>query len=191
MKQQLQERLNKIPEKILGEDFLKARGLGGDLNFWIFDYDPAEELQIREYLSFFMDLVARKHPHLKVVNINLLQVLRDYLDERKFTDKAAQLQIKSGDEALMKALSGPLHMDKFAPYMMQHANAAAQDILIISGIGSVWPVMRAHALLNQMHAVMGDKPLVLFYPGVYSGQTLTLFNKVPSNAYYRAFRLVP
>ncbi len=191
MKQQLQERLNKIPEKILGEDFLKARGLGGDLNFWIFDYDPAEELQVREYLSFFMDFIGRKHTNLKVAHINLLQVLRDYLDERKFTDKAAQLQIKSGDEALLKALSGPLHMDKFAPYMMQHANVTAQEILIISGIGSVWPVMRAHALLNQMHAVMGDKPLVLFYPGVYSGQTLTLFNKVPSNAYYRAFRLVP
>jgi len=75
--------------------------------------------------------------------------------------------------------------------LMEHCQVSEQDMVLISGVGSVWPVMRAHALLNKLHAMMGDKPLILFYPGVYSGQTLTLFNRVPSNPYYRAFQLVP
>jgi hypothetical protein len=191
MNQQLQGRLNQIPDKILTEEFLKSQGLGNEIGFWIFDYAPEDELQVRTYLGFLEGLLARKHSHLKVVHINLLEAMRNYLDQRSFTDKAIQLQKSKGDQALIKALSGPLHMDKFAPFLMEHFNAPEQDIVLMSGVGSVWPVLRAHNLLNKLHALLGHKPLVLFYPGHYSGQSLSLFNRIPSNNYYRAFKLVP
>lgn len=191
MNQQLQDRLNQIPEKILTEEFLKSQGLGNEIGFWIFDYPAEDELHVREYLSFLQGFLDKKHAQLKVININLLQAMHDYLNQRSFTDKAIQMQKTKGDQALLKALSGPLHMDKFAPFLMEHSRAAEHDIVLISGVGSVWPVLRAHNLLNKLHALLGHKPLVLFYPGHYSGQSLALFNKIPSNNYYRAFKLVP
>lgn len=191
MNQALQARLDSIPQKILSDEFLKSQGLGNEIGFWIFDYAPEDELQVREYLSFLMSLLAKKHSHIKVVHINLLSVLKDYLDSRNFTDKAIQMQINKGDDALLKALSGPLHMDKFAPYLLETTHANDHDIVLMSGVGSVWPVLRAHNLLNKLHALLDQKPVVLFYPGEYSGQTLTLFNRIPSNNYYRAFKLVP
>jgi hypothetical protein len=191
MNQQLQDRLNQIPDKILTEEFLKSQGLGNEIGFWIFDYPAEDELHVREYLSFLQGFLDKKHAQLKVININLLQAMRDYLNQRSFTDKAIQMQKSKGDQALLKALSGPLHMDKFAPFLMEHSGAAEHDIVLISGVGSVWPVLRAHNLLNKLHALLGHKPLVLFYPGHYSGQSLALFNKIPSNNYYRAFKLVP
>ena len=191
MNQQLQDRLNQIPDKILTEEFLKSQGLGNEIGFWIFDYPAEDELQVREYFSFLQGFLDKKHAQLKVININLLQTMRDYLNQRSFTDKAIQMQKSKGDQALLKALSGPLHMDKFAPFLMEHSRAAEHDIVLISGVGSVWPVLRAHNLLNKLHALLGHKPLVLFYPGHYSGQSLALFNKIPSNNYYRAFKLVP
>lgn len=191
MNQQLQDRLNQIPEKLLSEAFLESQGLGNELGFWIFDHPPEDELQVREYLVFLVNLLQKKHSHLKVVHINLLQALKDYLDGRNFTEKAIQMQKGKGDKALLKAIAGPLHMDKFAPYLMQQIDIENQDVVLISGVGSVWPVLRAHNLLNKLHALLGHKPLVLFYPGAYSGQSLTLFNKIPSNNYYRAFKLVP
>lgn len=191
MNQQLQDRLNQIPDKILTEEFLKSQGLGNELGFWIFDYAPEDELQVREYLSFLQGFLAKKHRLLKVAHINLLQALREYLDQRSFTEKAIQMQQAKGDLALLKALSGPLHMDKFAPFLMEHSDADQHDVVLISGVGSVWPVLRAHNLLNKLHALLGHKPLVLFYPGHYSGQSLALFDRIPSNNYYRAFKLVP
>lgn len=191
MHQPLQDRLNQIPSKILSEEFLQGRGLGNEIGFWIFDYAPEEELQVREYLSFLTDFLAKKHNHLRVASINLLAVMRDYLADRKFLDKACDMQMQKGDKALMKALAGPMHMDKFAPYMVERTNAEEQDIILIHGIGSVWPVMRAHNLLNKLHGLLGHKPVVLFYPGEYNGQSLTLFNRISSNNYYRAFSLVP
>ncbi len=191
MNQQLQDRLNQIPDKILTEEFLKNQGLGNELGFWIFDYDPEDELQVREYLGFLQGFLTKKHSQLKVVHINLLQAMREYLDQRNFTEKAIQMQQAKGDLALLKALSGPLHMDKFAPFLMEHSGADQNDVVLISGVGSVWPVLRAHNLLNKLHALLGHKPLVLFYPGHYSGQSLALFNRISSNNYYRAFKLVP
>lgn len=191
MNQELQQRLNQIPDKILSPEFLAGQGLGNEIGFWIFDYPAEAELQVREYLVFLQDLLARKHGELRVAHINLLVSLKEYLDSRNFTDKAIGVQQTKGDKALLKALRGPMHMDKFAPWLMNSTQAAEQQVVLMSGVGSVWPVLRAHNLLNKLHALLGHKPLVLFYPGQYSGQTLTLFNQIPSNAYYRAFKLVP
>ena len=190
MNEQLQKRLNKIPDIVLSDDFLKKKGLGGDLCFWIFDYAPENELQVREYIAFLNNLLSVKHGHLNVVNINLLEDMIAYLKERNLLDRAFDLQKKKGDEALLKALSGPLHMDKFVPFLLKHHNIKDQDLAMFSGVGSVWPLLRAHNLLNSLHADLGHVPLVLFYPGQYSGKDLTLFNRIPSNNYYRAFKLV-
>lgn len=190
MSEQLQQRLNKIPDIVLSDDFLKKKGLGGDLCFWIFDYAPENELQVREYIAFLNNLLSTKHSHLNVVNINLLEDMIAYLKERNLLGRAFDLQKKKGDEALLKALLGPLHMDKFVPFLLKHHNIKDQDLALFSGVGSVWPLLRAHNLLNSLHADLGHVPLVLFYPGQYSGKDLTLFNRVPSNNYYRAFKLV-
>ena len=191
MEQRLQQRLNQIPERILSEEFLQGQGLGNEIGFWIFDYQPESELEVREYLVLLQDMLEKKYSHLKVVNINLLQSLVDYLGDRNFVEKAVQMQKEKGDEALLKALKGPLHMDKFAPYLVESSDANEQDIIFISGVGSVWPLLRAHNLLNSLHSLLGHKPVVLFYPGHYTGQTMSLFGKIPGNNYYRAFKLVP
>ena len=191
MSQAIHERLNQIPAKILSTEFLTSQGLGNEIGFWIFDYPPEDELAVREYIVFLEEMLKKKHSHLKVLNINLLQTVVDYLSERNFIDKAIQLQKVKGDEALLKALKGPLHMDKFAPYLISKYAATDQDIVLMTGVGSVWPLLRAHNLLNSLHSLLGHKPVVLFYPGEYDGQTMSLFGKIPSSNYYRAFRLVP
>ena len=190
MNQTLQARLNKIPDIIFSDDFLSKKGLGGDLCFWIFDYRPELELQVREYLVFLDDLLLKKHSQLKVAHVNLLKNLEAYLADRALLERAVKLQQAKGDDALLKALAGPLHMDKFVPFLLKHNDLSSQDLVLFSGVGSVWPLLRTNNLLNSLHADLGQVPLVLFYPGEYSGKDLSLFNRIPSNNYYRAFKLV-
>jgi len=64
------------------------------------------------------------------------------------------------------------------------------DLILMSGVGNVYPWIRAHSLLNNLQQVTGNKPLVLFYPGEYDGQALRLFGKLGGNNCYRAFRLI-
>ena len=64
------------------------------------------------------------------------------------------------------------------------------DMVLLTGVGSIWPFIRAHSLLNNMHPHFDATPVVLFFPGRYDGSQLGLFGKLPNN-YYRAFTLIP
>ena len=64
------------------------------------------------------------------------------------------------------------------------------DLLLMDGVGSSWPFVRLNTLLNNLQPIMGDTPLVVFYPGRYDGRSLRLFDKISGNNYYRAFRLI-
>jgi hypothetical protein len=115
----------------------------------------------------------------------------DHLKSRNLLDRAIEMQRKQGDEAVFKALSAPLHEARLAKVFADAAQPAQHDLVLLSGVGSVWPLLRSHALLNNLHPVMGSTPLVLFYPGKYDQLTLQLFGIIPSTNYYRAFKLVP
>jgi len=50
--------------------------------------------------------------------------------------------------------------------------------------------MRSHNILNNLQHVFDDVPVVMFYPGEYTGQSLTLFGRFFDDNYYRAFNLI-
>ena len=55
----LTERLNKILPKITSKDFLKGKGLGNEIAFYIFDYPPENELKIREHIQFLKQRIRQ------------------------------------------------------------------------------------------------------------------------------------
>ena len=99
-------------------------------------------------------------------------------------------QREEGDEALKKALSSMLQEEKLRTVFQDVVRPEEQDLVILSGVGSVWPLLRSHTLLNNLHSIMGRTPLVMFFPGRYDGQSLRLFGKIKSFNYYRAFPLL-
>ena len=83
-----------------------------------------------------------------------------------------------------------LHPNKLIAAFAAYAHPDQHDLVLVSGVGSVYPFLRAHTLLNNLQPVMGKTPLVLFYPGKYDRKSLKMFNRLNSNNYYRAFKLV-
>jgi Domain of unknown function (DUF1788) len=128
---------------------------------------------------------------MRVYHVNLFTFVLDYLKKRNLLDKAIQMQREKGDASLKKALAGPLYETKLGAQFAEVARPDRHDLVVVSGVGAVWPLLRTHSLLNNLQPVMGKTPLVLFYPGRYDGQSLRLFGKLKSNNYYRAFKLVP
>ena len=187
----LTERLNEILPKLISNGFLSGSGIGKEIPFYIFEYPPEEELRIRDHVRFLLEHIPKQRPELRVRHVNLFDLLIDYLKERKLLDRSFEMQREKGDEALLKALRAPLHEDKLAQVFARVAQPEQHDLVLVSGVGSVWPLLRSHSLLNNLHPVMGKTPLVMFYPGRYDGQSLRLFGKLRSNNYYRAFKLVP
>jgi hypothetical protein len=191
MSESLTERLDKILPRVISNDLLTGTGIGNEIAFYIFDYPPEEELRVREHICFLLDHIPKQKPGLRVVHVNLFDFVLDYLKSRNLLDKAITMQREKGDAPLLKALFGPLDENKIAARFAEVAKPGEHDLLILSGIGSVWPLLRSHTLLNNLHPLMGRTPLVMFYPGRYDGQSLRLFGKLKNTNYYRAFKLVP
>ena len=191
MSDTLNERLNKILPRVISDEFQSGSGIGNEIAFYIFDYPPEDELRVRDYLRTLLDHIPKQKHGLRVRHIDLFDFVTDYLKSRKLLDKAIQMQRDKGDGALKKALAGPLHESKLGGVFAEVAKPDGCDLVIVSGVGSVWPLLRSHTLLNNLQAVMGQTPLVMFYPGRYDGQSLRLFGKIKNNNYYRAFKLVP
>jgi len=187
----LQKRLNQILPRITSDDFLGGAGNGNEIGFYIFDYPPEEELVVREHIRFLLEHIPKTNPGLRVTHVNLFDLVLGYLRSRNLLDRSLQMQKEKGDEALMKALRAALHENKLAQVFEQEARPRENELILVSGVGSVWPLLRSHTLLNNLHPIMGDTPLVMFYPGRYDGQSLRLFGKLKNNNYYRAFKLVP
>jgi hypothetical protein len=191
MKNDFEERLNQLLPRITSDAFLSGHGLGNEIAFHIFDYPPEEELRIREQLDFLMDHIPKQKPDLHVAHINLFDFVIDHLKKRNLLDQTIELQKTKGDEFVLRQLEKILHPEKLAPMFAEQVQPGENNLVLVSGVGSVWPLMRTHTLLNNLHPVMGQTPLVMFYPGNYDGQSLRLFGKIKSDNYYRAFRLIP
>lgn len=191
MTDSLTQRLNEILPKITSTEFLSGKGLGNEIAFYIFDYPPEEESRIRDHIQFMMTHIPKTRPGIRFNHINLFNLVVDHLKERNLLEKSFHMQVEKGDQSLFKALQGPLKSEKLVRLFADAVQPEEQDLVFVSGVGNVWPLVRSHNLLNNLQPVMGLTPLVMFYPGRYDGKTLRLFGKIKSDHYYRAFKLIP
>ncbi len=194
----LANRLNQILPLVTREGFLSSEGIGNEIACYIFDYPAQGELQVREYIQMLLGRFESHHSELRVLHLDLLDVSLAYLDQRGLFDKALKMEATKGATAVLQALKGPMAAEKLRDFIAAEHEPAGYDLVLLSGVGSVWPMLRAHSLLNCLHTVMEKTPLVMFYPGSFDGTTLRLFGQIatttsrPSNKpYYRAFILVP
>jgi hypothetical protein len=187
-----EERLNQILPKISSDEFLNSKGLGNEIGFWIFDYPPEREMEMRDFLTrTVLSSLNKSQPPIRAGAINLFDLVIQLLQERQLLDKAIDMQQTKGDEAVMAALRPVLKEDKLAQKVVAMVDLDNIDLLMLWGVGSAYPMLRTHTLLSALHPLMGRTPLLMFYPGRYDGYSLRLFNKLSEDHYYRAFRLIP
>lgn len=186
------ERLNQILPRVTSRDFLDSKGLGNEIGFWIFDYPPERELDMRSFLyGTVLPALAKHLPAVRADTIDLLQLVTSVLEERNLLDKTMDMQRNKGDDSTLAALRSVLKEDKIAQKIASQYDIANLDLLILTGVGAVYPMLRTHTLLSALHPIMGNTPLLMFFPGRYDGHSLRLFNSLAEDHYYRAFRLVP
>ena len=186
---QLRKRLDLILGRIESPTFLKSDGLGNEIGFWVFDYPAEYEIMVRNHLAQITKKLAKKHYNFACINI--FKILIEMLESRNLLDRTFTRERQAGAEALRKTLTGPLSQEKVARYLEKKISPGSMDFVLLAGLGNAWPLVRGHELLSALQDVMGSTPLVLFYPGEYSGLNLHPFGLINSSNYYRAFELVP
>ncbi|HEY8034488.1 MAG TPA: DUF1788 domain-containing protein [Methylobacter sp.] len=185
----LQSRLDLILERIENPRFLNNDGLGNEIGFWIFDYPAKYELVVRDHIKHLTDKLEKRG--YKFINVNIYETLIEMLASRGLLERTFSREKQTGVDAIRSTLAGPLSQKKIAEFIAEKIKPDTLDFVLLSGLGNAWPLVRGHELLSALQDVMGTTPLVLFYPGEYSGRDLHPFGMIESKNYYRAFKLVP
>lgn len=180
-----QTELEQLSQRLQETQLLSKERLGNDIPFWIFHYPPEYELFVRAYFPRIEKGLRGKD----VLHLNIFQVLIEMLEKDNLLSRLESVEQKLGSSKVREVLAVSLSQDRIANYLAQHYQLQEQDLVMISGIGMAWPLLRGHELLSALQDVMGATPMILFYPGNYDGHALTPFGKVASNNYYRAFIL--
>lgn len=183
----LVDRMKELKKKIGSERFLNNSGLGNEVPFYIFDYDPKKELNIREFVKNDLLKSYEGHDKVNIVEIDLFELLVESMKNDKIFDKAFKREEKSGSEKLFESLKKSFNSEIILKFIKE--KSVDKNVVLITGIGKVYPIIRSHNVLNNLQTIFDHEKVILFFPGEYTKQDLILFKKFTDNNYYRAFQI--
>ncbi|MCG7380060.1 DUF1788 domain-containing protein [Paenibacillus sp. ACRSA] len=184
----IKSKLDKIIPKIREDKFIEGKGLGNEISFYVFDYEPENELLVRDYILHVLKEFSYEGSGRKLIEFDLYKMLIEIAKEKRIYDRIPQMEEKQGKDTLFKAMSNfakpEIFLQKIKDQMQDH------NVVLITGVGKVYPFVRSHNILNNLQEVLDKTPVIMFFPGKYDGLTLRLFDRFKDDNYYRAFRLV-
>lgn len=171
------------------ESFLNKETLHGEISFWISSFDIANQKLVQEEIvNLHRKLQNQGCPSLI---IDLFQLTCDIIDVQFGIDKMLLVEKrKRRKESFLRSLQSTINIqERMIPEIVRRVEQSGAKLLFLDGIAAVYPFIRSHSVLNNLHAHVDKIPVVMFYPGKYTGQTLQLFEILEDDNYYRAFNI--
>ena len=188
------DRFNHLKAVVTSSKFLKNEGLGNELPFFIYPFPASEGLSMtkdrQDLLSTF------KQTGINVLDLNLYDISLKILKERKIFEQILEIESEQQKSELLELLQGVLDTSNhIIPKISDAMSAVDHDVVFLSGVGEVYPYIRSHNVLHNLHSSIMKKPIILFFPGEYIslpsvGASLSLFGKFDDDRYYRAFDIL-
>lgn len=188
----LQDRLNDLEDKMKSIESLTKEGTGNDLQFYIFDYDAKDELRIRD------QIYKIKRINSEIVEFDLYEMIIEIVKKKGYFESILSMENEYPKDVMLNQMIGPLlALEEDSNPVIEMFKTKAVDngmsIVLITGVGKAYPIIRSHTILNNLHSVYENNPVVMMYPGRYqirNNMSLNLFEKLGDDNYYRAFPLV-
>lgn len=186
------ERLDAIIPEIEKKSFRENRGRGNEVGYYIFDYQPKYELTVRDYIRFIKEKINSGNLGFKIKEFDLYEVMLEILNFKGYLNKNIEMEKTKGSEKVFEATKKTLRLTGQNDLIIQHIkeNVTKGDIVFLTGVGKAWPIIRSHAILNNLHSAIDEVPVVMFFPGTYDGLELVLLDEIKDDNYYRAFKLI-
>ena len=188
----LNERFIDLEDRMISVEALTRYGTANDLRFYIFDYAPADELLVRKETKKLKD----RNP--AIVEFDLYEMMLQIIEDEGYMEDVLRMEKEYEKDLLLREVfqtllsveeEGNSFLDKFKNDIEDDGNS----IVLITGVGKAFPVVRSHTILNNLQSIFRRNPVVMMYPGRYEikeKMTLRLFERLDDDNYYRAFPLV-
>jgi DNA-directed RNA polymerase specialized sigma54-like protein len=97
-------RLQEMTNKLNSKELFESTGLGNEINFHIFDYDPEDEYIVRDYLDNY--LLKKTKLNLKIFDI--YEIIVDILKEKGFLEKTFEYEESKGTKYVNNVIAKTL-----------------------------------------------------------------------------------
>jgi len=169
------------------------QGLGNDAPIFIQAYNVADEDRVA---SGVKSLAQRlRNAGIKVAEVDLFRMMLGVLRDEGLLDCLIKDELTYDRTDLFDTLKNHADPQSYlVPRLVREMQSADVKLTILSGVGHLFPFMRAHTLLDSIQPAMVRHPVILFFPGEYNqivglGSQLHLFGSMQAKGYYRAFNL--
>ena len=188
----IQKRLDEMEAAIKKPSFRQSSGRANEVNYWVFDYPPECELEVRERVEYLKKKNRKGVDGFELVVFDLYDIIMDYLEKEDFLEQCYRFEKRRGLDRITKAVNSAMKINDDDSYIVQYIrdHTPGNAVVFLTGIGKCYPILRSHKVLNNLHQAFVRVPVVMFFPGTYDEQELVLFNEIKDDNYYRAFRLV-
>jgi hypothetical protein len=190
----LQECQAHLMKVISSRAFLKNEGLNNEVPFHICPYETSIQNDITQLIKQLRNDLEDKQ--IKVLEINLYDVVIELLKREGDWNWILENEPTMSRQELKEELQGILDVETvITPEIAQRMDADQYEVMVLTGIGEVFPYIRSHNVLNNLQKKAKDKPTLMFFPGEYqhsleSGASLVLFGSLQDDKYYRAFNIL-
>ena len=174
--------MDELYDFIHSDKFLQGIGLANEMPYYIFDYNPKEELRMRKEIEFIIE-----KSKLKILKIDLFQITFELFKDENM-EELFEFEKSNGTRAFIKDMISPV-IEEGSLIDLIVSKAEGFDILFITGVGNVFQFLRLHEIFAKLGNKYIKMPVVGFYPGTYTTEVLSLFNIFESKNYYRAFKI--
>lgn len=173
--------------------FIAMEGLANEVPIFIQPYKIEEE----ETFSPMIHALAQRlrSGGIQVAEVDLFQLLLDELRGEDLLDAFTDEDAGYERQDLLRDLKNYASpKDRIVPRLVAIMEQEGVQLTLVTGVGRIYPFLRAHSLLESIQPAMMRHPLILFFPGEYIqtpglGSQLRLFGTLPAKGYYRAFNL--
>jgi len=188
----LNERFIELEDRLISVEALTRYGTANDLKFYIFDYNPKDELIVRKEVK---KIIERNSD---IIEFDLYEMMLQIIEDEGYMEDILRMEQEYDRNLLLSEIFQPLlsveeEDNRLLEMFKERAEDTGNKIVLITGVGKAYPIIRSHTILNNLQSVFRRNPVVMMYPGRYeikNSMTLRLFERLDDDNYYRAFPLV-
>jgi len=175
-----------VYKKLLAPSF--GKNLGGELPLYIQPIPPEQQSELNDQIKRLSNRLKKKGH--ETVTINLYDLCTTILSSAGVLDAILEDEANIPSEDIIATLDSVLDIKSvLIPRIKNIIMDTNPAFAFISGVGSVYPFIRSHGILNNIDELTNSCNLILFFPGDYNNLQLNLFGKIPDENYYRGHNL--
>ncbi len=175
-----------VYNKLISPDF--GKNLGGELPLFIQPVPAEMQFDVESQIKRLSTRLKKKG--IESVSINLYDLCMDILREADVLDAILESEADLEREDIISTLDSVLDIKTAIIPKIKNVIVENQpQYAFISGVGSVYPFVRSHGILNNIDELTGECNLILFFPGDYNNLQLKLFGIISDENYYRGHNL--